>query len=878
MRTLILTITISLSLINARADNNKLYERLDSVIAHSADYDVIKEKRLKDIKLGAKFVIAATDKLRIYEQLANEYSPYVYDSAMVYVQRGISLAKQTGNSDYCNRFLITKASLLIERGFYIEAKENLDKIEISQSDPKQNFLFYCAQSSLYYNLNAYCQKMEFSKHYNELFKEYISKALYYCPKNSALYYYMKGINLFFSGRSINEISASLNKAMQMIGPENRMYGRAAYALSKAYGKNKQLEQQERYLLLAAISDVMSANNESLALQDVALLLYKNKNDLDKARKYINQTLKDAHAYNSRLQQVELYTNLHVILSAYNEKLQKEAIWKNVTIICILMLLVVIAAAVVYFSRKNHLLKLSEKVLKALTEELSATNKQQLKDNKALQDSNDELTSSNKAFQDSNDKLTSSNKALRDSNDELKGSNKALRDSNDELKGSNKALRDSNDELKGSNKALKDSNDELKGSNKALKDSNDELKGSNKALRDSNDELKGSNKALQDSNDELMSSNKALQDSNDELKGSNKALRDSNDELTSSNKALHDSNDELTSSNKALQNSNDELMSSNKALRDSNDELKGSNKALQDSNDELKGSNKALQDSNDELKGSNKALQDSNDELKGSNKALQDSNDELMSSNKALQDSNDELKYNNNELKYNNNELKNFNNELKDSNKALKDSNNELKDSNNELKDSNKALRNSNDELENTNTKRELMANAFIMLCYQYIERLESQRKLVIRKIRANQQNELLSTLSSSKLSTEENQNFLSQFDKIFLSLYPSFVNELNSLLIPEAQIELKEDNKLTPSLRVAALVRLGVTESPKIAGILSYSLQTIYNYRSTLKNSAIDKENFEENLQKLCSVYPKPVIKKNRFNFFLKQSERYIFC
>ena len=666
MRTLILTITICLSIINARADNNKLYERLDSVIAHSADYDVIKEKRLKDIKLGAKFVTATTDKLRIYEQLANEYSPYVYDSAMVYIQRGISLAKQTGNSDYCNRFLITKASLLIERGFYIEAKENLDKIEISQSDPKQNFLFYCAQSSLYYNLNAHCQKMEFSQHYNELFKEYISKALYYCPKNSAMYYYMKGINLFYSGKSINEISTSLNKAMQMFGPENRMYGRAACVLSKAYGNNKLWEQQRHYLLLAAISDVMSSNNESLALQDVALSLYKNKNDLDKARKYINQTLKDAHDYNSHLQRVELYANLHVILSAYNEKLQKEAIWKNVTIICILVLLVVIAAAVVYVNRKKDLLKLSEKELKALTEELSATNKQQLKDNKALQDSNDELTSSNKALQDSNDELTSSNKALQDSNDELMSSNKAL----------------------------------------------------------------------QDSNDELMNSNKALQNSNDELKYNN-----------------------------------------------------------------------------------------------------------------------NELKYNNNELKYNNNELKNFNNELKDSNKALKDSNNELKDSNNELKDSNKALRNSNDELENTNAKRELMANAFIMLCYQYIERLDSQRKLVIRKIKANQQNELLSILSSSKRGTEESQSFFSQFDKIFLSLYPSFVNELNSLLIPEAQIELKEDNELTPSLRVAALVRLGVTESPKIAGILSYSLQTIYNYRSTLKNSAIDKEHFEENLQKLCSVY-----------------------
>ena len=645
MRTKIIIFTICICAISAHAHNNNLYKRLDSVIANSAVYDSIKEKRLKDIQLGAKYVTNPADKLRIYEKLVNEYSPYVYDSAMVYVQRGINLAKQTGNSDYCNRFLITRASLLIERGFYIEAKESLDNIEISQSDAKQNFLFYCAQSSLYYNLNAYCQKMEFSQHYNELFKEYIGKALYYCPKNSAMYYYMKGINLFFSGRSINEISASLNKAMQMFGPENRMYGRAAYALSKAYGKNKQFEQQERYLLLAAISDVMSSNNESLALQDVALSLYKNKNDLDKAQKYINNSLKDARAYNSRLQRVELYANLNVILSAYNEKLQKKGTWQKVAIICILLLLAAIATAVVYISRKNHLLKLTEKEQKALTEQLSAINKQQKKDNKALQDSNDEL------------------------------------------------------------------------------------------------------------------------------------------------------------------------------------------------------------------KGSNKALQDSNDELKGSNKALQDSNDELMSSNKALQNSNDELKYNNNELKYNNNELKNFNNELRDSNKALKDSNNELQDSNDELNGSNKSLRDANDELENTNAKRELMVNAFIMLCYQYIERLDNQRKLVIRKIKANQQKELLSILSSSRRSTEENQNFLSQFDKIFLSLYPSFVKELNTLLTPEAQIQLTKDNELTPSLRVAALVRLGVTESPKIAGILSYSLQTIYNYRSTLKNSAIDKEHFEENLQKLCSIY-----------------------
>ena len=694
MQILILTITICLSTISARADNTKLYKRLDSVIANRAEYEAKKEKRLHDIKNAINYVNNATDKLRIYERLINEYTPYKYDSAMVYVQKAINLAKQTNSSEYYTQYQILKARQLVYRGFYIEAKEILEKLEIPPTNRHINYLYNCSLSALYFNLNMSTKNTEYYQRYSTLFQDYIDKAIEYCPKKDAQYYYMKGVQLFYSKGTIHDIITCFNKAMSLLEPDSRLYAMSAYVLSKTYDRSHQSEQQERYLLLAAISDIMASTNEYVALQEVALSLYKDKDNLRKANEYISISLMDADAYSNRLRRAELYANLHVIRSAYNKKLQEQGTWQNVAIICILVLMAIIVTTIVYVVRKNHLLKLKENELKTLTEQLSADNKQHKKDNKALQDSN---------------------KALQNSNDELKGSN-------DALKSSNKALQDSN-------KALQNSNDELKGSNNALKDSN-------KALQNSNDELKGSNDALKDSN-------KALQDSNDELKGSN-----------------------------------DELKNSNKALKDSND-------ALKDSNDTLKDSNKALQDSN-------KALQDSNDELKGSNNALKDSN-------KALQDSNDEFEY--------------------------------------------------------TNAKRESMANAFIMLCYQYIERLKNQRKLVIRKIKTNQQNELLSTLSSSRQSAEESQNFFSQFDKIFLSLYPSFVKELNTLLLPEAQIQLKEDNELTPTLRVAALIRLGVTESAKIAGILSYSPQTIYNYRSTLKNSAIDKEHFEENLQKLCSTY-----------------------
>ena len=582
MHILILTITICLSTISARADNTKLYKRLDSVIANRAEYEAKKEKRLHDIKNAINYVNNATDKLRIYERLINEYTPYKYDSAMVYVQKAINLAKQTNSSEYYTQYQILKARQLVYRGFYIEAKEILEKLEIPPTNRHINYLYNCSLSALYFNLNMSTKNTEYCQRYSTLFQDYIDKAIEYCPKKDAQYYYMKGVQLFYSKGTIHDIITCFNKAMSLLEPDSRLYAMSAYVLSKTYDRSHQSEQQERYLLLAAISDIMASTNEYVALQEVALSLYKDKDNLRKANEYINISLMDADAYSNRLRRAELYANLRVIRSAYNKKLQEQGTWQNVAIICILVLMAIIVTTIVYVVRKNHLLKLKENELKTLTEQLSADNKQHKKDNKAL----------------------------------------------------------------------KDSNDALKDSNKALKDSN-------------------------------------------------------------------------------------------------------------------------------------KALQDSNDELKGSNKALQDSNDEF----------------------------------------------------------------------EYTNAKRESMANAFIMLCYQYIERLKNQRKLVIRKIKTNQQNELLSTLSSSRQSAEESQNFFSQFDKIFLSLYPSFVKELNTLLLPEAQIQLKEDNELTPTLRVAALIRLGVTESAMIAGILSYSPQTIYNYRSTLKNSAIDKEHFEENLQKLCSTY-----------------------
>ena len=188
---------------------------------------------------------------------------------------------------------------------------------------------------------------------------------------------------------------------------------------------------------------------------------------------------------------------------------------------------------------------------------------------------------------------------------------------------------------------------------------------------------------------------------------------------------------------------------------------------------------------------------------------------------------------------------------------LQKNNNQLSELNRQQKELNMQLHGLNALLVDTNSKRERLAKLYIDLCAKYIARLKKQQTLVKRKIKANQTTELLSQLSSERLSEEDAATFLSRFDKAFLDLYPDFTEELNSLLLPEGQIQNKNTDELTTEQRIMALIRLGVKESAEIADLLFYSPQTIYNYRSVLKGKAINKETFEEEVMKLCRVIGK---------------------
>jgi hypothetical protein len=171
-------------------------------------------------------------------------------------------------------------------------------------------------------------------------------------------------------------------------------------------------------------------------------------------------------------------------------------------------------------------------------------------------------------------------------------------------------------------------------------------------------------------------------------------------------------------------------------------------------------------------------------------------------------------------------------------KALAKARESLKQINNELKKVNDDLNSLNEELSESNLVKEEYIGYVFNICSLYITKLDDFRKKVNLKIQVGQTKELFNLTNSSSFVSDELKEFYRNFDTIFLHLYPDFVNEFNSLLVDGEKVLPREGELLSPELRIYALVKLGISDSVKIASFLHYSPQTVYNYRLKIRNKA----------------------------------------
>jgi hypothetical protein len=190
-------------------------------------------------------------------------------------------------------------------------------------------------------------------------------------------------------------------------------------------------------------------------------------------------------------------------------------------------------------------------------------------------------------------------------------------------------------------------------------------------------------------------------------------------------------------------------------------------------------------------------------------------------------------------------------------KELFNANLKLEELNENMQFTNQQLHELNTQLSEANRIKEEYIALFFDRCSSYIDKWEEYRRMLNKKAASNQLNELFGILKSNTLVEEERRKLYETFDIIFLNLYPTFVEEFNALFTKEEQI-IPKPGELNTELRIFALIRLGISNSNKIAEFLHYSLKTVYNYRTKARTNAIvSRENFENLITKIGFIQDK---------------------
>ena len=196
------------------------------------------------------------------------------------------------------------------------------------------------------------------------------------------------------------------------------------------------------------------------------------------------------------------------------------------------------------------------------------------------------------------------------------------------------------------------------------------------------------------------------------------------------------------------------------------------------------------------------------------------------------------------------------NKLSRMHRKLQESNDSLNVLSHKLADANTHLNEVNNELVENNYIKENYVAHFIRLSSEYIGKNQKFRLEVNKALRKGKVEDALRMTLYAGTDDEELEEFYANFDEAFLSIFPHFIEEYNKLMAEENRVVLtdkqKERKMLTSELRVFALIRLGFNDSATIARMLRYSINTIYNIRSKVKNKAIvSKDSFESLIMKI---------------------------
>jgi hypothetical protein len=165
---------------------------------------------------------------------------------------------------------------------------------------------------------------------------------------------------------------------------------------------------------------------------------------------------------------------------------------------------------------------------------------------------------------------------------------------------------------------------------------------------------------------------------------------------------------------------------------------------------------------------------------------------------------------------------------------------------------NKRLHRTNIDLQQSNQITTVYVGRYMEMASLLIDRFDNWRKTLYQYVKNDNIKQLKAEVGSQKFTQEQLNAFYHNFDEAFLNIFPDFVDQVKELLVEGVEFRMKNGERLNTDLRVLCCIRLGITDSVQIASFLRYSLSTIYNSRTRMRNLARgDREQFEQKIKKI---------------------------
>ncbi len=185
------------------------------------------------------------------------------------------------------------------------------------------------------------------------------------------------------------------------------------------------------------------------------------------------------------------------------------------------------------------------------------------------------------------------------------------------------------------------------------------------------------------------------------------------------------------------------------------------------------------------------------------------------------------------------EQKRTNSQLAAANEKIQEAKERTQNALDKVQATNEELQQTYARLRMTDKVKEEYIARYLDRCRGYLDTLAEYRRYTLRMLKEHRIDELEKAAKSEQGIKVEQDKFYADFDASFLTLYPQFIEKFNALLRPDAQIHCKREGQLNTELRIFALIRLGVTDTARIAHFLDFSVATVYNYRSKMRNKAL---------------------------------------